>query len=309
MDIPLRFYDYVMYYEAHSNEKLNPSAWKNIGNLSPGSLLDAVNWNYTGYLAKDNAGITRFGITPIAIESYKSYSKNYNFELLGKESWKQVVGMFWNKSFASSAANVACGILMCQGRWGGWDASSLNSTINELKEKCGKDTTGLDTSGDKYKVIAKLTNCFDNPMDAFIIMRNKRIEYLRSRGNSKSNVNGWMRREFFAMQPDGLYCEPGSDKFRKYGFTPIDQMQTVADQLKLEPDSGYVKLLDWGARPTSDVDTSTYDMENNSSFLKYEDTYSRLYDGTKIGIGNDTGPIKDGKTKGIVLGIHINQKG
>lgn len=309
MDIPFRFYDYVMYYEAHPNEKLNPSAWKNIGSLSPGSLLDAVNWNYTGYLAQDNAGITRFGITPNAISAYKSYSKNYSFELMSKESWKQVVGMYWNTSFASSAANLACGILMCQGKWQGWGTDSLNSTITELKNKCGRDTTGLDTSN-SYRAIAQLTNCFDNPMDAFIILRNKRIEYLRSRSNSKANANGWMRREFFAMQPDGLYCEPGSAQFTKYGFTPIDQMQAVADQLKLESSSGYVKLLDWGARPTDDKDTSTYDTDNDFSFIKYESPYSTSYNGANI-IRAGSGPdvVKEGKTKGIVLGIHINQKG
>lgn len=309
--VPSRFYDYVLYYECGNNEKSNKKLWDNIRNTSAGALLGGVKWNAAGNDVHDGAGITRFGVTGVAITAYKNWSKNKSYRLNSANAWCQMVNYFWKTSCADQAANVACAIIMCQGKWGGWSNSCISSTCNQLRKKADKSTSGI--TGSSYSVIAKLTHCFSNPMDAFIILRNCRISYLRSLTSKSRFFNGWMRREFFAMQADGLYCEPGSGKFTKYGKTPIANMENAAEQLKKDSSSGYVKLMAWdGDLPTMDISdipdggNDDYSWGDSSSG---GDAGDNLSHGTIIDGGTfSQGLNNKNSQKGVIVGMTINQK-
>lgn len=306
ISIPDRFYDYVLYYECGNNEKSNKSLWDKIGSIGAGGLLQGVKWNATGNDVHDGAGVTRFGVTPVAIDAYKKWSKNKSYKLNSANAWVQMVNYFWKQSCADQAANVACAVIMCQGKWGGW--SGLSNVCKQLKAKATDKEAASKINGTGYSDIAKLTHCFENPMDAFIILRNCRVAYLRSCKNAPRFANGWMRREFFAMQSDGLYCEPGSAKFTKYGSTPIANMEKVAEQLKADRSSGYVKLMSWDGTPSSNIGDDIPDGSGG---------FGGDYGGGDSGLSH--GNIVDGGTfsqglnpknsqKGMVLGININQK-
>lgn len=311
--IPDRFYDYVLYYECGSKEKSTPSLWTNIRSTSAGALLKGVNWSASGYDVGDNAGITRFGVTGAAITSYKSWSKNSNYKLNSANAWVQMVNYFWKTACADQAANVACAVIMCQGKWGGWSNSCISTTCDQLRKNADKEGASSVT-GSGYSVIAKLTHYFSNPMDAFIILRNCRIAYLRSLKSKSQFFNGWMRREFFAMQGDGLYCEPGSSLFTKYGTTPISSMETVAAQLKNNSSSGYVKLMSWDGTPSSNISLDGIDDGGNDPSV-WGDSSSNSGAGDNLSHGNiiDGGTYSQGlnsanSQKGMVLGMTINQK-
>lgn len=300
--IPNRFYDYVLYYECGSNEKNKPSLWTNIKNIQPGSLLSGVKWNSTGNDVGDGAGITRFGVTGVAIQAYKNWSRDSNFKLNCAQSWVKIVDYFWKESHAVNAANVACGIILCQGRWGSWGNSSINSCCNELRKRANNQTQAQSIKGSGYSVMSKLTHCFTNPMDAFIILRSFRISYLRSCKNASKFAGGWMRREFFAMQKDGLYCEPGSKLFTKYGNTPISEMEKVATSLKQNPSSGYTCLMKWDSTPSSDL--SLEGLDSGGDVGNNDCANISPIDGGEFNQGLN----KNNTQKGLIVGITINQK-
>lgn len=316
ISIPDRFYDYVLYYECGDNERLNESLWTNIKSTSPGQLLTGVKWNAAGNNVGDGAGITRFGVTPVAIKAYRQWSKNKSYVLNSASSWKLMVNYFWKESCADQSANVACAIIMCQGKWGGWGKTSIKNACDALRKNANDKDKASNIKGSGYKTMAQLTHCFTNPMDAFLILRSYRISYLRSCGNAKTFAGGWMRREFFAMQADGLYCEPGSKLFTKYGFTPIPQMEKVAEQLKKNKDSRYVKLMSWDGTPSSNISLEGVDDGSNDQYGGGGDSSSGGDSGFSVGHGStvDGGILEMSKantkhkTNGLILGTTILQK-
>lgn len=313
--IPSRFLDYVLFYECGLNERKTNTPFLNIGSTQPGALLSAVNWNSSGNNVGDGMGVTRFGVTPIAIQAYKKWSGNKGFILNSASAWVQMVNYFWKEACADQAANTACACIMCQGRWGGWSNSSVKNTCNELRNKCDKKDQAASITGNGYSSMAKLTYCFSNPMDAFLIIRSCRISYLRSCSNASKFAGGWMRREFFAMQDQGLYCEPGTQQFTKYGRAPLSQMEAAAAQLKKDSSSGYVKLMSWDGTPSSNIDLSTIDDGSNGPLNTFDgiDSNGGFY---TVGHGDiiDGGILDmskvnpNNKKNGLIVGMTINQK-
>ena len=217
---------------------------------------------------------------------------------------------FWTGSYASQCANLATAVQVFQGRWGGWTQGAIQKVIASLKAKADKPTTGIGNDG--YSNVAKLTHCFTNPMDAFVIIRAARIAYLRSCGNAKTYANGWMRREFFALQTDGLYVETGRGT-SKYGFAPIEEMERVAAQLKQDKSSGYQKLISWDGTISSGITEGlgdgsdgswsggSGDSASNASPPNY--SHGSIQDGGTFSQGTGSG-----KTNGMIVGLTINQK-
>lgn len=314
--IPDRFFDYVIYYECGHNERLNPSAFQNIGSLPAGSLLKAVNWNASGNDIHDGQGVTKVGVTPVAISAYKKWSHNNGFVLNSAYSWMQIVNYFWKEAYADQAANVACAVILCQGRWGGWGSTSLKNTCEQLKQKCDNKTKAASIKGTGFQALSQLTHCFSNPMDAFIILRSCRIAYLRSCSNASKFMGGWSRREFWAMQKNGLYCDPGTKEFTKYGFAPISEMEKVAEQLKKNPQSGYVKLMSWDETPSENLSLEGLDDGSNPNYNPVGDISQNLGGFTASHGSNIDGGVIDmsqlgvdnSQKDGLVLGMTILQK-
>lgn len=305
LGVPTRFYDYVLYYECGINERLSSSYFlpNKVGSLSAGSLGSYVKWNASGNNVGDGAGITRFGVTSVAITAYKNWSHNTSYSLNSYATWKQIVGYFWSDAHSYECANYACGVLLCQGKWGGWSSTALKKCCSELAKNADKSTSGISLNG-SYSSIAKLTNCFSNPMNAFVIIRNCRISYLRSCGNASKFAGGWMRREFFAMQEDGLYIEPGTKSFTTYGTASIATMKSAASKLKSNSSSGYVKLMSWDGTPDIETDDGTVDVLSSSGDSYSSNVYQSPVDGGIL----STGLNSKNKTVGTVLGLSVRQK-
>lgn len=309
IELPNRLLDYVLYYECGKNEKKTPALWSNptsIAALQPGGLTNAINWSAAGNDVGDGAGMTKCGVV-------LKYSKPKGYNIDSLNSWLGYLKRyFWQDACSSNCANVATAVQLFQGKWAGWTPSAMSSIIKTLKSKADKPTTGIGDSG--YSAIAKLTHCFSNPMDAFIIIRAARIAYLRSCGNASKFANGWMRREFFAMQKDGLYIETGNGT-SKYGFTPISTMEQVAESLKRSNSSTYVKLLDWDGDISSGLADDLSDGSDGSMY------FGNDFSASNSGVPNYShGTIQDGGTfsqglnpsnsrTGLIVGTSINQRG
>ena len=305
--IPDRLYDYVLYYECGKNEKSNPNLWSKVGSLQPGALIGGVNWSAGGNDVGDGAGITKCGVV-------LKYSIPKGYRIDSANSWMGYLKKyFWDESHAGDCANVATALQVFQGKWAGWSSSAMSSIIKTLKSKADKPTTGIGDSG--YTNIAKLTHCFSNPMDAFVLIRSARIAYLRSCGNASKFANGWMRREFFAFQTDGLYVETGRGT-SKYGFTPIADMEKVAAQLKTDPSSGYQKLLSWDGAISSglmngldDGSDGSYNPSMFSNGASFSGGETINYQHGVVDGGTFSGGINKSNTqKGLLLGVNINNR-
>lgn len=309
ISIPDRVIDYVLYYECGPNEKKTPNAWYRISSLAPGSLMSAVNWSASGNDIGDGAGQTYFGVTPNASKAV--FGKYVTID--SPDKWLEVIKYFWNNSHASEAANEACATQIFQGYWGGWSGTCIKNTCELLRENCDDKTKAASYTNNGLKTLAALTNCFNNPMDAFVYIRASRIAYLRSCSNASKFANGWMRREFFAMQTDGLYVEPGTSAFTKYGFTPLADMERAAQQLKGDSSSGYQKLMDWGSDAPSNLTGENldmgFDLPTPSNYGATSNGDSSAHNKTNISGNEITMGINQLKgQKGAVLGIHLNQK-
>lgn len=308
LELPNRVIDYVLYYECGSWEKANPSLWSKVGSITPGGLLQGVNWSSQPYDGHDAGGQkTKCGVLV-------DYAKKNGYVINSANNWLGYLKKyFWEQSCAPQCANIATAVQVFQGKWGGWTNSAMQKVIASLKSKADKSTSGIGDSG--YSNVAKLTHCFTNPMDAFVIIRSARIAYLRSCGNASKFANGWMRREFFAMQTDGLYVETGRGT-SKYGFTPIADMEKVAAQLKKDPSSGYQKLLDWNGPISSNIGEGLSDgsdgsynpsiFSNGSSFSGGENIN---YQHGVVDGGTFSGGLNKANTqKGLILGVNINNR-
>lgn len=308
ISMPDRIIDYLMYYECGANEKKTPNAWYSVSSLPPGGLISAVNWNASGNDVGDGKGVTRFGITPKAAETVLGKGAVVNTP----EKWMIVVQYYWQNSHASEAANVACATQIFQGYWMGWNPNCISQTCATLRTKCDDKERANGITGNGLKAVAELTHCFNNPMDAFVYIRSCRVSYLRSCGNAKTYANGWMRREFFPFQVDGLYVEPGTAAFTKFGFTPLVEMERAAETFKSDPKSGYQKLMDWDGTISSDL--SGEDLDAGYEFPVVPNygatstgntsthTNKTISDGVTMEIDPNRG------TAGTVLGIHLRQK-
>lgn len=312
---PARFYDYMIYYECGQSEKANPSAWKNIGSLPAGSLLNAVNWNAAAIDVGDGAGKTKVGVTPIAIQAYRKWSGNNSFSLRNANDWIQIANYFWKQACADQAANQACACLICQGKWAGWSSTSLSNTCNELRNKCDKKDEATKIKGSGYEALAKLTHCFSNPMDAYLIIRSFRLAYLRSCKNAQKFANGWVRREFIPFANECLCCEPGLPELSKLGFTPIPKIETILSSI-MGKNPQLIKLMDWDSAPSDDFSLGDISDGSDGVLPASNNVFSNLGGGSNnIGHGSiiDGGTFsyglnKNNTQKGMIVGLTLNQK-
>lgn len=274
LKIPNSIYDYLLFYECADKDWKSGTNKLEMAKYSPGSLIERVDWgNKGGTLAGDSGGLTKCGITHKTWSNWynkngKRYGLNDGADVrnMSKKGWLSFIQDGWN--IIGTSANVACAIVLFQGRWGGW--SNVGNCLTALKSKADIKDYEFKNSGDVYSKIADATHAFKNPMDAYQIIRNCHQQYLfdisePGKKNAKFRV-GWMRREVAPFQNDGLYIEPGIGELIRKSNTSLSlpQWKALCEQIKGK--DKYVKLCSWDNMPTSDdildFNFSTFDSEN-----------------------------------------------
>lgn len=270
-------YDYLLFYECASKDWLNGKGSQKlqIVQQAPGTLMNYINWGVTGTTVPgDSGGNTKCGITHGTWSSW--YGKNAskyglatgpNVDNMDKKGWMSYIDHSW-----INCANEACSLVLFQGKWGGWGSDSLNRCLSALKERADKQGYNFKTSGGIYAQIADATFAYNNPMDAFQIIRNAHQQYLYDiSAPGKKNRKfrqGWMRREVAPFQDDGLYVETGGIMRYTNENTTLQDWRAICNQKKGNID-GYVKLCSWDNMPTNpeayaDIDLSVYDNGGDS---------------------------------------------
>lgn len=277
-------YDYLLFYECAAkdwasakgvNEKLN------IVTNNSGTLMKHINWSVTGTTVPgDSGGNTKCGVTWATWESFFTQSNinkyglsrlTKNVNSMDKNGWVSFID--WFK--ISGCANDACTLMLFQAKWGGWGSCrpTRDDCLALLKQKATKPDYNFKTNGGTLEKIADATNAFENPMDAYQIIRNCYQEYMYNLSapgmkNRKFRV-GWMRRVVPPFQDDGLYIETGG--IANYGNenTTLDEWRAICAQQKGKM-SGYVKLCSWDNMPSSpdtfdNIDLSTIPDSGGSS--------------------------------------------
>lgn len=287
LQIPPALYDYVLFYECA------PKDWTNVNNKlkvkGDGGLMNSIKWDIGySYHPNDTGGNTKFGITENTwknfVESYPNKGYNSNLNSIRKNSWMDVVQWFWDTySYASSAANYACAMLLFQMAWGGY--SGAETLIKNLKAKSDKKDYNYLAKGSSYKRIADATNAFTDPMVAFNIMRNSllshyynisRPDYVNKKGVGK-NMDfrvGWFNRAALPFTVYGLYaCTSTSGKSLKLNYSStIPQWEDAISRHLQNGAKGMVKIFDWGLTPEQianmepiPYDPSSFDASSSSS--------------------------------------------
>lgn len=316
LQIPNAIYDYLLYYECANKDWSDKGAKSRVGSQPAGSLLNCINWGVTSTTVKgDSGGATKCGITHSTWKDF--YNKNKtkynltcteNIDSLNKDGWLSLISEWWSKG-PGYAANIACAIVLFQCQWGGW--KTVNNCLTVIRNKADKKDYKFSNSGSVYKQIADATHAYNDPMDAYKIIRDEHANYLygissSGQSNSKFRV-GWMRREVVTFQNDGLYVEPGISEFTTSNNSnkTISQWFELCNKLK-GTNSKYVKIYDW-EHPAKDEIVVPYDVANKSmDKVEYNGYQPKNIDINSADLSLYNG--KNVKIKGIVLGTHMKQK-
>ena len=266
--IPTSVYDYLLFYECASKDWLpGKSSQKiNIAKNSPGTLVDNINWSVGGTtVLGDRGGNTKCGIThstwrDFYTKSAQKYGLNCGPEVdnMNKIGWLSYIDSKWPK-----AANIACELIYFQWCWGSGRCNSKN-LLETLRERADKSGWSPKNGGSIGSQVLDATFGFNNPMDAYQIIRDYRIQFLwdistSSSSNSKFRT-GWLRRTIGSFQDDGLYLAEAPQLYDIPYNTPISERKAMCNQLKGK--GNYILLAKWDNMPTNPdtfADVSTYD--------------------------------------------------
>ena len=266
--IPASVYDYLLFYECASKDWLpGKSSQKiNIAKNSPGTLVDNINWSVGGTtVLGDRGGNTKCGIThstwrDFYTKSSQKYGLNCGPEVdnMNKIGWLSYIDSKWPK-----AANIACELIYFQWCWGSGRCNSKN-LLETLRERADKSGWSPKDGGSIGSQVLDATFGFNNPMDAYQIIRDYRIQFLwdistSSSSNSKFRT-GWLRRTIGSFQDDGLYLAEAPQLYDIPYNTPISERKAICNQLKGK--GNYILLAKWDNMPTNPdtfADVSTYD--------------------------------------------------
>ena len=266
--IPASVYDYLLFYECASKDWLpGKSSQKiNIAKNSPGTLVDNINWSVGGTtVLGDRGGNTKCGIThstwrDFYTKSAQKYGLNCGPEVdnMNKIGWLSYIDSKWPK-----AANIACELIYFQWCWGSGRCNSKN-LLETLRERADKSGWSPKNGGSIGSQVLDATFGFNNPMDAYQIIRDYRIQFLwdistSSSSNSKFRT-GWLRRTIGSFQDDGLYLAEAPQLYDIPYNTPISERKAMCNQLKGK--GNYILLAKWDNMPTNPdtfADVSTYD--------------------------------------------------
>lgn len=264
-------YDFVLYFECAPKDWIKGAKKSSI--KGDGSLVDLINWNSKySYDPDDAGGKTLFGVTEASWQEFvKKYpNKGYNNDLntMGKQGWFDQINWYWSeKSSSGKCANYACGFLMFQMVWIGFNSKAQDNLLSTLKANADIKNYPFITSGNNYKKIADATHAYTDPMVAYDYMRKANASYYYNistpdKTNKKYRM-GWLNRSALSYTPYGLYVPTsgGGEAFGlKYSST-LDDWESTAIKLAQNNASGYVKIVDWGADPESinKITNSTYD--------------------------------------------------
>ena len=266
--IPASVYDYLLFYECASKDWLpGKSSQKiNIAKNSPGTLVDNINWSVGGTtVLGDRGGNTKCGIThstwrDFYTKSAQKYGLNCGPEVdnMNKIGWLSYIDSKWPK-----AANIACELIYFQWCWGSGRCNSKN-LVKTLRERADKSGWSPKDGGSIGSQVLDATFGFNNPMDAYQIIRDYRIQFLwdistSSSTNSKFRT-GWLRRTIGSFQDDGLYLAEAPQLYDIPYNTPISERKAICNQLKGK--GNYILLAKWDNMPTNPdtfADVSTYD--------------------------------------------------
>ena len=265
---PASVYDYLLFYECASKDWLpGKSSQKiNIAKNSPGTLVDNINWSVGGTtVLGDRGGNTKCGIThstwrDFYTKSAQKYGLNCGPEVdnMNKIGWLSYIDSKWPK-----AANIACELIYFQWCWGSGRCNSKN-LVKTLRERADKSGWSPKDGGSIGSQVLDATFGFNNPMDAYQIIRDYRIQFLwdistSSSTNSKFRT-GWLRRTIGSFQDDGLYLAEAPQLYDIPYNTPISERKAICNQLKGK--GNYILLAKWDNMPTNPdtfADVSTYD--------------------------------------------------
>ena len=274
--IPASVYDYLLFYECASKDWLPGKGSQKIviAKNSPGTLVDNINWSVGGTTVPgDSGGNTKCGITQSTWRGfYNKNAKKYglncgpNVDNMNKIGWLSFIDSIW-----PTAANTACALIYFQWCWGSGSCQSKN-LLKALRDRADKSGWRPNTSGSIGQQILNATFGFKNPMDAYQIIRDYRIQFIwdistPNKTNSKFR-NGWLKRTIGSFQDDGLYLAEAPQLYNIPYDTPISERKAICNQLKGKGD--YVLLAKWGNMPTKpdtfvDVDISAYDNSSGGS--------------------------------------------
>ena len=266
--LPGSVYDYLLFYECASKDWLpgKNSQKINIAKNSPGTLVDNINWSVGGTtVLGDRGGNTKCGIThstwrDFYTKSSQKYGLNCGPEVdnMNKIGWLSYIDSKWPK-----AANIACELIYFQWCWGSGRCNSKN-LVETLRERADKSGWSPKNGGSIGSQVLDATFGFNNPMDAYQIIRDYRIQFLwdistSSSSNSKFRT-GWLRRTIGSFQDDGLYLAEAPQLYDIPYNTPISERKAICNQLKGK--GNYILLAKWDNMPTNPdtfADVSTYD--------------------------------------------------
>lgn len=269
-DIPASVYDYLLFYECAAYDWLpgKNSQKISIAKNSPGTLVNNINWSVGGTTVPgDKGGNTKCGITHSTWKGfYKKFSKTYgltcgdNVNKMDKKGWLSFIDSKWPR-----AANTACALIYFQWIWGSGSCKS-EQLLSELRNRANKPGWSPKNGGTIGEGVLDATFGFENPMDAYQIIRDFRIQYLwniSAKPNSNSKFRtGWLRRTIGSFQDDGLYLAEANQLYNIPYDTPINERKAICNQLKGK--GNYVLLCKWDNMPTNpdafnDFDISTID--------------------------------------------------
>lgn len=274
-EIPGSVYDYLLFYECAASDWMpgKNSQKLNIAQNAPGTLVNNINWHVGGTTVKGDAGgNTKCGIIASTWRGfYNSNAKRYglncgpNVDYMDKKGWLSYIDYKW-----PTAANVACELIYFQWCWGSGSCKSKN-LVKALRDRADKSGWSPKNGGDIGSQVLDATYGFNNPMDAYQIIRDYRIQFLwdistkeYDARNGRSNAQfrtGWLRRTIGSFQDDGLYLAEANELYNIPYNTPIPERKSICNQLKGK--GSYVRLCSWDNMPTNpeafiDVDVSDY---------------------------------------------------
>lgn len=281
-------YDFVLYFECAEKDWL--SGAKKTSIKGDGSLVDLINWNSTySYDPNDAGGKTLFGVTEDAWKDFvnKYPNKGYTNDLnsMGRQGWFDQINWYWSeKSSSGKCANYACAFLMFQMVWMGFNSNAQKNLLNTLKANADIKGYTFNTSGSIYQQIADATHAYTDPMIAYDYMRKANAAYYYNistpdKTNKKYRM-GWLNRSALAYTPYGLYVPTtidGKSAGLQYSST-LDDWESTAIRLVESNAKGYIKIMDWGAKPESieKITNSTYDFTSliGSNYSTYSNSSS-----------------------------------
>ena len=276
-EIPGSVYDYLLFYECAASDWIPGKNTQkvSIAKNAPGTLVNNINWHVGGTTVPGDAGgNTKCGITHSTWSGfYKSNAKKYgltcgpNVDYMDKKGWLSYIDSKW-----PTAANAACELIYFQWCWGSGSVQS-EKLVKALRDRADKSGWSPKNGGTIGQQVLDATFGFNNPMDAYQLIRDFRIQFLwdistPDKTNSKFRT-GWLRRTIGSFQDDGLYLAEASELYKIPYDTPIAERKAICNKLK--GSGNYVLLCKWDNMPTNpetfaDIDLSSYDTGDDDGY-------------------------------------------